>query len=87
MKVGNRLFAQNGDMGALPTLYAATLDLPGNATSARTGLRDARAPELVGRSKAATDERDGARAVGLSERAHRRRASLSQAASAVIRSP
>ena len=31
MRVGNTLFAQNASMGALPTLYAATQDLPGDA--------------------------------------------------------
>ena len=31
MAIGNRLLAQSGDMGALPTLYAATQDLPGDA--------------------------------------------------------
>ena len=31
MSVGNRLFAQNGEMGAEPTLYAATQDIPGNS--------------------------------------------------------
>ena len=35
MAIGNRVFAQSGDMGALPTLYAATQDIPGDTTSAR----------------------------------------------------
>ena len=30
MAVGNRVLAQSGDMGALPTLYAATQDIPGD---------------------------------------------------------
>jgi hypothetical protein len=57
MSVGNRLFAQTGDMGAEPTLYAATQDIPGNSCagpSGRFGMRGH--PALVGRSKAATDE-------------------------------
>src|SRR5215218_731896 len=31
MAMANRLLAQSGDMGALPTLFAATQDLPGDA--------------------------------------------------------
>jgi NAD(P)-dependent dehydrogenase (short-subunit alcohol dehydrogenase family) len=57
MAAGNRLFAQDGDMGALPTLYAATMDLPGNAYIGPDGRFELRGhPTPVGRSKAATDE-------------------------------
>ena len=59
MTVGNRLFAQDQDMGALPTLYAATMDLPRNAYIGPDGRFELRGhPAPVGRSKAATDERD-----------------------------
>ena len=81
MTVGNRLFAQDQDMGALPTLYAATQDLPGNAYIGPDGRFELRGhPAPVGRSKAATDERDGARAVGAVRAADRRRASRRAAA-------
>src|SRR3954451_24022346 len=56
MGIGNRLFAQSGAMGAEPTLYAATQDIPGNSyvgPDGRFGMRGH--PTLVGRSKAATD--------------------------------
>ena len=57
MTVGNRLFAQSGDMGAEPTLYAATQDIPGNSYAGPDGRFEMRGhPTLVGRSKAATDE-------------------------------
>ena len=51
-----RLFAQSADMGALPTLYAATQDLPGDSYVGPDGLWGMRGhPVLVGRSKAAKD--------------------------------
>ncbi|MBD0840461.1 oxidoreductase [Streptomyces sp. TRM68416] len=56
MKVGNRLFAQDDRAGALPTLYAATQDLPGASYVGPDGLGEFRgAPTLVGRSAAASD--------------------------------
>jgi NAD(P)-dependent dehydrogenase (short-subunit alcohol dehydrogenase family) len=56
MGVGNRLFAQSGDMGAEPTLFAATQDIPGNSYAGPDGRFEMRGhPTLVGRSKAATD--------------------------------
>ncbi|HEV7751184.1 MAG TPA: oxidoreductase [Baekduia sp.] len=56
MAVGNRLFAQSGAMGALPTLYAATQDVPGGAFVGPDGFGEQRGhPTLVGRSKAAQD--------------------------------
>ena len=39
MAVGNKVIAQSDEMGALPTLYAATQDIPGAATSAPTASR------------------------------------------------
>jgi NAD(P)-dependent dehydrogenase (short-subunit alcohol dehydrogenase family) len=56
MAVSNRLFAQSDHMGALPTLYAATQDLPGGSYVGPDGRREARGhPTLVGRTAAATD--------------------------------
>ena len=54
--VGNRLFAQDEDGGALPTLYAAVADIPGNSFAGPGGFMEQRgAPKLVGRSAAAQD--------------------------------
>jgi NAD(P)-dependent dehydrogenase (short-subunit alcohol dehydrogenase family) len=54
--VGNRLLAQDEDGGALPTLYAATADIPGNSFAGPGGFKEQRgAPKLVGRSDAAKD--------------------------------
>ena len=65
MAVTNRLLAQSDEMGALPTLYAATQDLPGASYVGPDGLREGRGhPTLVGRSAAASDPRVAAGAVG-----------------------
>ncbi len=54
--VGNRLLAQDEDGGALPTLYAALADVPGNSFAGPGGFMEQRgAPKLVGRSNAAKD--------------------------------
>jgi NAD(P)-dependent dehydrogenase (short-subunit alcohol dehydrogenase family) len=54
--LGNRLFAQDADGGALPTLYAAVADVPGDSFAGPGGFMEQRgAPKLVGRSKAARD--------------------------------
>ena len=59
--IGNRLFAQDEAGGALPTLYAAVADIPGNSFAGPGGFLEQRgAPKLVGRSAAAKD-RDVAR--------------------------
>jgi NAD(P)-dependent dehydrogenase (short-subunit alcohol dehydrogenase family) len=56
MAVGNRLFAQSGEMGALPTLYAATQDIPGGSYVGPDGPFEQRGhPRLVGRSGRAGD--------------------------------
>ena len=56
MKIGNRFFAQDDRAGALPTLYAATQDLPGASYVGPDGLGEMRGgPTLVGRSVAASD--------------------------------
>jgi NAD(P)-dependent dehydrogenase (short-subunit alcohol dehydrogenase family) len=55
-RVGNRLFAQDENGGALPTLYAAVADIPGNSFAGPGGFMEQRgAPKLVGRSAAAQD--------------------------------
>jgi NAD(P)-dependent dehydrogenase (short-subunit alcohol dehydrogenase family) len=56
LAVGNRLLAQSDEQGALPTLHAATADVPGGAYVGPDGFQEARGkPTLVGRSKAALD--------------------------------
>jgi len=68
MTVGNGLFAQSGDMGAEPTLYAATADVPGNSYVGPDGRFELRGhPTLVGRSKAAADTVTARRLWELSE--------------------
>jgi NAD(P)-dependent dehydrogenase (short-subunit alcohol dehydrogenase family) len=53
---GNRLLAQDEKGGALPTLYAAIADIPGNSFAGPGGFMEQRgAPKLVGRSSAAKD--------------------------------
>jgi len=54
--IGNRLFAQDEEGGALPTLYAAVADVPGDSFAGPGGFMEQRgAPKLVGRSGAAKD--------------------------------
>jgi NAD(P)-dependent dehydrogenase (short-subunit alcohol dehydrogenase family) len=66
--VGNRLIAQGEDGGALPTLYAATADIPGNSFAGPGGFLEQRgAPKLVGRSAAAKDARVARRLWEVSE--------------------
>jgi NAD(P)-dependent dehydrogenase (short-subunit alcohol dehydrogenase family) len=53
---GNRLLAQSEEGGALPTLYAAVADVPGNSFAGPGGFMEQRGPaKLVGRSGAAKD--------------------------------
>jgi NAD(P)-dependent dehydrogenase (short-subunit alcohol dehydrogenase family) len=68
MGIGNRLFAQSGAMGAEPTLYAATQNIPGNSYVGPDGRFELRGhPTLVGRSKAAADEQTARKLWDLSE--------------------
>jgi NAD(P)-dependent dehydrogenase (short-subunit alcohol dehydrogenase family) len=68
MGVGNRLLAQSDEMGALPTLYAATQDLPGGSYSGPGGWQEMRGhPRAAGRSVAACDEDVAKRLWGISE--------------------
>ena len=54
--VSNRLLGQSEEGGALPTLYAATADIPPNSYAGPGGFMEQRGPaKLVGRSAAAQD--------------------------------
>jgi NAD(P)-dependent dehydrogenase (short-subunit alcohol dehydrogenase family) len=54
--VGNRLLAQDADGGALPTLYTAVAEIPGNSFAGPGGFMEVRGgARVVERSKAAQD--------------------------------
>jgi NAD(P)-dependent dehydrogenase (short-subunit alcohol dehydrogenase family) len=54
--LGNRIFAQSDERGVLPTLAAATQDLPGGSYLGPDGFQEMRGhPTLVGRTAAAAD--------------------------------
>ena len=56
MRLTNRIIAQSQDMGALPTVYAASQDLPGGSYVGPSGRSELRGnPTLVGRSAEASD--------------------------------
>ncbi|MQA35669.1 oxidoreductase [Modestobacter roseus] len=55
MAVANRAFATGAEQGALPTLFAATADLPGGGFTGPDGRTMRGAPTLAGRSAAASD--------------------------------
>jgi NAD(P)-dependent dehydrogenase (short-subunit alcohol dehydrogenase family) len=63
MRVSNALLAQSADMGALPSLYAATFpDLPGGSYIGPDGIGEQRGhPHLVNPNKAARDPQAAAR--------------------------
>jgi NAD(P)-dependent dehydrogenase (short-subunit alcohol dehydrogenase family) len=66
--VGNRLLAQSDEMGALPTLFAATQEIPGDSFVGPDGFLEQRGhPTLVGRTKAAQDADAARRLWTLSE--------------------
>jgi len=68
MAIGNRVWAQSEEMGALPTLFAATQDLPGDTFVGPDGFMEQRGhPKVVGRTKAAQDEDVARRLWTLSE--------------------
>ncbi len=68
MAIGNRVLAQSDEMGALPTLFAATQDLPGASYVGPDGFQEQRGhPTLVGRSAAASDPETAKRLWELSE--------------------
>ncbi|MGW4648224.1 oxidoreductase [Kitasatospora sp. NPDC004289] len=69
MAVGNRIIAQDSRAGALPSLFAATMDLPGAAYVGPDGFAENRGhPTLVGRTAAASDPVSAARLWTESER-------------------
>jgi NAD(P)-dependent dehydrogenase (short-subunit alcohol dehydrogenase family) len=54
--ISNRIFAQDAHAGALPTVYAATAEIPGNSYAGPDGFGEFRGkPTLVGRKPAAQD--------------------------------
>jgi NAD(P)-dependent dehydrogenase (short-subunit alcohol dehydrogenase family) len=66
--VGNRLIAQDNNAGALPTLFAATADIPGGSFAGPNGFAGLRgAPTLCGRSSDASDPELAQRLWDLSE--------------------
>ena len=68
MGFANRIFAQDAAAGALPTLYAATANVGGNAyVGPGNAAQTKGAPKLVGRSDAAQNTGDAARLWTLSE--------------------
>jgi NAD(P)-dependent dehydrogenase (short-subunit alcohol dehydrogenase family) len=69
MWIGNRLFAQSADMGALPTLYAATVpDLPGGTYVGPGGPGEQRGyPKVVTAAGKAYDEQAWRRLWEISE--------------------
>ena len=68
MGLANRVFAQSAADGALPTLFAATGDVPGDSFAGPSERGGARGnPTLVGRSEAAEDEVTAGRLWQLSE--------------------
>jgi NAD(P)-dependent dehydrogenase (short-subunit alcohol dehydrogenase family) len=69
MMIGNRLFAQTADMGALPTLYAATFPgLPGGTYAGPDGRGEQRGhPKVVRAAAKAYDREAWQRLWGVSE--------------------
>ncbi len=68
MWVLNKVIAQSQEMGALPTLYAATEDIPGGSYVGPDGFGEQRGhPHLVGASDRARDEGDAKRLWEISE--------------------
>jgi len=69
MTVGNRIAAQSAEMGALPTLYAATMDVPGGVYLGPDRLSEMRGhPTLVGSSAASKDAATAAKLWTIAER-------------------
>jgi NAD(P)-dependent dehydrogenase (short-subunit alcohol dehydrogenase family) len=68
MAVTNRALAQSAEMGALPTLFAATQELAGASYVGPGGLQELRGhPALAGRSHAAWDAETARRLWEISE--------------------
>jgi NAD(P)-dependent dehydrogenase (short-subunit alcohol dehydrogenase family) len=67
-KLANRFLAQDENGGALPTLYAALADVPGDSFAGPGGFMEVRgAPKLVARSRAAQDAEVANRLWAVSE--------------------
>jgi NAD(P)-dependent dehydrogenase (short-subunit alcohol dehydrogenase family) len=68
MAITNRVFAQSDEIGALPTLYAATQDLAGAGYIGPSGFQERRGyPALASRSAKAQDAETARRLWQLSE--------------------
>jgi len=66
--IGNHTVAQSDEGGALPTIYAAVADIPGDSFAGPGGLMEMRGqPKLVGRSNAAKDAAVASRLWEVSE--------------------
>jgi NAD(P)-dependent dehydrogenase (short-subunit alcohol dehydrogenase family) len=64
----NRIYAQDADRGALPTLYAATADVPGGSFVGPDGFQEMRGyPTLVSPTRAARNPQTARRLWGVSE--------------------
>jgi NAD(P)-dependent dehydrogenase (short-subunit alcohol dehydrogenase family) len=85
MKLVNAVVAQSDAQGALPLLYAATMELPGGSYVGPDGPRGLRGfPKLVGPSRRARDEARASRLWQVSERLTGVSYSLSSTATAGI---
>lgn len=68
LKLMVRLMAQDPDQGALPVLYAAIADIPGNSFAGPGSFGNMRgAPQLTGRSSTAQDVHRARRLWAVSE--------------------
>ena len=68
MAIGNTIMAQSAEAGALPSLYAATMDIPGGSYVGPDGWLEQRGhPKLVPSSRAANDESSAKRLWDVSE--------------------
>jgi len=68
MGMGNRILAQTQEMGALPTLYAVSQDLPGGSYVGPNARRETQGyPTLVGRTAEASDPKLAAKLWTASE--------------------
>jgi NAD(P)-dependent dehydrogenase (short-subunit alcohol dehydrogenase family) len=68
LSVLNRVVAQSADRGALPSLYAATMELPGGSYSGPDGMSELRgSPHLVSMTARAQDPDDARRLWEVSE--------------------
>jgi NAD(P)-dependent dehydrogenase (short-subunit alcohol dehydrogenase family) len=67
-RLGNVLLAQSDEMGALPTLYAATEDIPGGSYIGPDGFAEQRGhPKIVGANGRARDQESARRLWDVSE--------------------